>query len=386
MVVAAALASAPVLSKPLPFLTGEIILSLRDSLSGWMTAPYLFFLVNFIIIAILVMSRHQHKLDWTEYHAHPHDHSHGRVKEVSLASETGDHFQGRVKEISLTKESGDQFEGRVKETSLPNEGGDHFQGRVKETSLPNDAGDQFHGRVKEISLPNERGDHFQGKVKKIGLPNERVDHFQGAVKKISLPNERADDFEGRVNEISLPSETGEEEEVWGCCVSMESAEMCTKSRFSLLAASTETRRESAENLGSSVHGEDKMSSVGRFTSRRSKGKKMGQSLRVSHVEKDREETFESVWKKISEGRRPPLARHLRSGPQGIGSGRLHKAEGTEESALQMVLARGRSGGSAGQDELNKRVEAFITKFNRDIKLQKQDSLLGYADMIHRGAM
>ncbi|EEE67415.1 hypothetical protein OsJ_24748 [Oryza sativa Japonica Group] len=127
------------------------------------------------------------------------------------------------------------------------------------------------------------------------------------------------------------------------------------------------------------------------------------ALGVSRPRK--EQTLESTWKAITEGRAPPLARHLkksdtwetRPGRRQSGSGggedapppatAMRKAETFNEAA------GGGGGGkkvrrepSLGQDELNRRVEAFINKFNMEMRLQRQESLKHYNEMISRGSV
>nr|CAB3458337.1 unnamed protein product [Digitaria exilis] len=132
------------------------------------------------------------------------------------------------------------------------------------------------------------------------------------------------------------------------------------------------------------------------------------ALRVARPRK--EETLESTWKAITEGRGPPLARHLKksdtwdtrpgrrpSGGAGSGevdpaaaavpAGTMRKAETFNDAGRSKAApaAPVRREPSLGQDELNRRVEAFIHKFNMEMRLQRQESLKQYSDMLGRGS-
>ncbi|KAK9092371.1 hypothetical protein Syun_027282 [Stephania yunnanensis] len=158
----------------------------------------------------------------------------------------------------------------------------------------------------------------------------------------------------------------------------------------------------------------------RFSHRRSAtaSSEGGKSLRVAKPK--RQDTLESTWRKITEGRSVPLARHLKksdtweththnhnnnniSAPlmessvddEDVGdppTKKMMKKAETFNEKSQSSLRRSSKGSigkmkkepSLGQEELNKRVEAFIKKFNEEMRLQRQESLNQYMEMINRG--
>ncbi|KAI8525414.1 hypothetical protein RHMOL_Rhmol13G0228900 [Rhododendron molle] len=131
----------------------------------------------------------------------------------------------------------------------------------------------------------------------------------------------------------------------------------------------------------------------------------GRSLRVAKPK--RQETLETTWKAITDGRHVPLTRHLRKSETWENHGRQFNTTADHSPPPQIVLksetlrdrtnynpqpanpspgsSKLRKEASLSQDELNRRVEAFIKKFNDEMRLQRQESMNQYMEMINRGA-
>jgi len=102
----------------------------------------------------------------------------------------------------------------------------------------------------------------------------------------------------------------------------------------------------------------------------------------------RHETLESTWKAITEGRSVPLSRHMKKCDTWQSRGNLAPPlENKSDETFPDVSTAGRlrKEPSLSQEELNRRVEAFIRKFNEEMRLQRQQSLEQYMQMVNRGA-
>ncbi|XP_031266713.1 topoisomerase 1-associated factor 1-like [Pistacia vera] len=122
-------------------------------------------------------------------------------------------------------------------------------------------------------------------------------------------------------------------------------------------------------------------------------------LKVSKAK--RQDTLESTWKTITEGRAMPLTRHLKKSdtwdtqlrrqktpppPPEMKKAETFSDRTTTAENSSDNPARVKREPSLSQDELNRRVEAFIKKFNEEMRLQRQRSVEQYNEMIRRGAV
>ncbi|KAJ0983658.1 hypothetical protein J5N97_011913 [Dioscorea zingiberensis] len=124
----------------------------------------------------------------------------------------------------------------------------------------------------------------------------------------------------------------------------------------------------------------------------------GKTLGVARSK--RNETLESTWRTITDGRTVPLARHLNKSTTWDVIHRGLVREGSSHASSPVMKAetfnqrlptspggpssagRLRREPSLGQDDINRRVEAFINKFNEEMRLQREESLNHYLQMIN----
>ena len=116
----------------------------------------------------------------------------------------------------------------------------------------------------------------------------------------------------------------------------------------------------------------------------------------------RHETLENTWKMITEGRAMPLTRQLKNSDTWENHSRDINVEALADSPLMKKLetfikrppvqvssspieGKLRKEASLSQEELNSRVEAFIKKFNEEMRLQREESLNEYMEMVNSGS-
>ncbi|KAJ0434754.1 hypothetical protein HanOQP8_Chr17g0670271 [Helianthus annuus] len=140
----------------------------------------------------------------------------------------------------------------------------------------------------------------------------------------------------------------------------------------------------------------------RFAHNRKPAKNVQEGARALRVLKHKKhETLDSTWKMITDGHRMPTTKQFRKSDTFV---KLHHNHQSDESTTHTKMVRKsetfkehiaykhhqQSGEklkkylSPSHEELNRRIEAFIKKFNEDMRLQRQESLKQYMEMINGG--
>ncbi|KAF5756528.1 hypothetical protein HanXRQr2_Chr17g0815771 [Helianthus annuus] len=147
--------------------------------------------------------------------------------------------------------------------------------------------------------------------------------------------------------------------------------------------------------------EQKRLVTSRFAHNRKPAKNVPEGARALRVLKAKKhETLDSTWKMITDGRRIPTTttKQFRKSDTFV---KLHHNHPSDESKTNTKMVRKsetfkdqnhhqQSGEklkkylSPSHEELNRRIEAFIKKFNEDMRLQRQESLKHYMEMINGG--
>lgn len=117
-------------------------------------------------------------------------------------------------------------------------------------------------------------------------------------------------------------------------------------------------------------------------------------------------TLDDAWKAITEGHSAPFSRrldksdtfesHTRRGETAVGRNnsprKVKKSETTfnggfknQELRQSAAPARVRRKPSLTEEELNRKVEAFIEKFKEEMRLQREESLKKFQAMINQGS-
>lgn len=126
----------------------------------------------------------------------------------------------------------------------------------------------------------------------------------------------------------------------------------------------------------------------------------GKVVALGVTKSKRQDTLESTWRTITEGRAMPLNRHLKKSETmetqprrnavplaDLNGGPVMKKSETfsarEKSVSPSSGGKLRKEPSLSQDDLNRRVEAFINKFNAEMRMQRQESLRQYREMVNR---
>ncbi|PHU13184.1 hypothetical protein BC332_20114 [Capsicum chinense] len=345
--------------------------SIWNGFVSWLKPPYLYLVINCIIISIVASSKLQNKLDENKSTA-----------QAGTSSENLANFHS-VKDVRPVAE---YYSPAVHELN-----GFVLKNKLDENSAPAPENLAQFDQIKEVRPVTEYYSSVIHESNDVVMENEAV---------VSGIYEYPGDYDVKVEKVSVVNPYSKSPERNEVVAERNDVGISKSSRPVVM-------RQDSIDYSFSGNSAEKPPASARFAHRKNvKSTPEGGkgALRVSKPK--RQDTLESTWKTITEGRAMPLARHLRKSDTWETHGgrnpvvtppqqKMKKSETfndrtTPDSSPLLTPSPGGSGKlrkepSLSQDELNRRVEAFIKKFNEDMRLQRQQSLQQYKEMINRGS-
>lgn len=353
------------------------------SFLSWLTPPYLYVIINGIIITIAASSRFHHKND-----SHPQAEPLVPVNKIITPNQQSDFvmssgYDDTMMMMKNAMEVRSEYEGMISyENHVVTMKNQVDQVRTEFGGIVVGYG---HNGDTEKDLANQVGteygemfgyDHHEVMVKNLeefeDLKPKLYEHKQEEnlipERKIS----RVDDFSQDENENS----------------------------FVISRSSWTPNRTDTEFEADIMFSNEKPPASSRFNHKKSvkASPEGGKTLGVTKPK--RHDTLEATWKTITDGRSMPLTRHLKKSdtwearhhntqqeslPKWMKKSETFTERHNNQSSLSpspISSGKLKKEPSLSQDDLNRRVEAFISKFNEDMRLQRQESLNQYKEMVN----
>ncbi|KAI3964176.1 hypothetical protein MKW92_007203 [Papaver armeniacum] len=329
------------------------------SFLSWLTPPYLYVIINGIIITIAASSRFHHKND-----SHPQAEPLVPVNKIITPNQQSDFVMSSGYDDTMMMMS-NSIEVRSEFQDMNSYENHEVIMKNQVDQVRTDVGGMFGYDHHEVVAKNLeefedlKPKLYEHKQEENLIPERKIN--------------RVDDFSQDENENS----------------------------FTISRSSWAPNRTDMEFQTDTVFSNEKPPASSRFNHKKSvkASPEGGKTLGVTKPK--RHDTLEATWKTITDGRSMPLTRHLKKSDtwearqhntqQELLPKLMKKSEtfterhnNNQSSLSPSPVSSGklRKEPSLSQDDLNRRVEAFISKFNEDMRLQRQESLNQYNEMVN----
>ncbi|KAI3832930.1 hypothetical protein MKW98_025814 [Papaver atlanticum] len=331
------------------------------SFLSWLTPPYLYVIINGIIITIAASSRFHHKND-----GHPQAEPLVAVNKIITPNQQSDFvmssgYDDTVMMMSNSIEVRSEFQDMI---SYENH----------EVTMKNQV-DQVRAEFGGIVVGyRHNGNTEKNLADQVGTEYGEMfgyDHHEVVMKNLEeFEDLKPKFYEHKQEEILIPERKINRVDNF--------SQDENENSFMISRSSWTPNRTDIEFQTDTMFSNEKPPASSRFNHKKSvkASPEGGKTLGVTKPK--RHDTLEVTWKTITDGRSMPLTRHLKK------SETFTERHNNQSSLSPSPVSSGKlkKEPSLSQDDLNRRVEAFISKFNEDMRLQRQESLNQYKEMVN----